>query len=119
MCSPEITAYQWQYDKKGEIQCLDEFVEPPVNGAFQWGEGYGPGGVPGCRRALCECDKEQIYGALISGDFVINLTFSVETRSTSNRGVECQVSSIFRRLPLRVVQAQAKGKGNGKLELLW
>ena len=69
MCSPEITAYQWEYDKKGEIQCLDEFVEPPPNGAYQWGEGYGPGGVPGCRRALCECDKEQIYGALISSDF--------------------------------------------------
>ena len=69
MCSPEITAYQWEYDKKGQIQCLDEFVEPPPNGAYQWGEGYGPGGVPGCRRALCECDKEQIYGALISSDF--------------------------------------------------
>ena len=65
MCSPEITPYSWDFDDNGIIRCLDDNILPPEDGPKKWYEGYGPGSVPGCKRALCECDKEQLYGSVI------------------------------------------------------
>ena len=64
MCSPEITPYSWDFDDNGIIRCLDDNILPPEDGPKKWYEGYGPGSVPGCKRALCECDKEQLYGSV-------------------------------------------------------
>ena len=64
MCSPEITPYSWDFDDNGIIRCLDDEILPPEDGPKKWYEGYGPGSVPGCKRALCECDKEQLYGSV-------------------------------------------------------
>ena len=64
MCSPEITPYSWDFDDNGIIRCLDDDILPPEDGPKKWYEGYGPGSVPGCKRALCECDKEQLYGSV-------------------------------------------------------
>ena len=57
-----MTQYNWELDQNGQIQCLDEMVDPPADGPKTFADGYAPGSVPGCRRAICECDKEQLYG---------------------------------------------------------
>ncbi|CBY19117.1 unnamed protein product [Oikopleura dioica] len=58
-CLAEITKYSYKVDRRtGEITCLDPYFKAPDSDAA-WNEGYGPGEVPGCRRAVCECDKAQ------------------------------------------------------------
>ncbi|CAG5090952.1 Oidioi.mRNA.OKI2018_I69.PAR.g12784.t1.cds [Oikopleura dioica] len=59
-CLAEITKYSYKVDRRtGEITCLDPYFEAPADNP-SWVEGYGPGEVPGCRRAVCECDKAQV-----------------------------------------------------------
>ena len=58
-CLAEITKYTFSVSNEGEISCLDKYVEAPT-GMTNWHSGYGPGEVPGCRRAVCECDKAQV-----------------------------------------------------------
>ena len=57
-----MTEYNWEFDENGQIQCLDEWADPPADGPKTFADGFAPGSVPGCRRAICECDKEQLYG---------------------------------------------------------
>jgi hypothetical protein len=52
-------------DRNKEMQCLDKLVQPP-DGQPDWYNGYGPGEVPGCRRAVCECDKKQVKSLDVS-----------------------------------------------------
>ena len=65
-------------ESTGGIQCLDPFVPAPPNPA-SWYGGFGPGDVPGCRRAVCECDRFQLNslktGTLFFFDFqnVLNI----------------------------------------------
>ena len=58
-CLSEITQYSFEVSDTGEITCLDEYVPAP-EGEISWHQGYGPGEVPGCRRAVCECDKAEV-----------------------------------------------------------
>jgi len=55
----EITCLGRKYDSAFLLEILDPYFKAPDSDAA-WNEGYGPGEVPGCRRAVCECDKAQV-----------------------------------------------------------
>ena len=59
-CLAEITIYTATVDElTNEMICQDEYVAAPED-QLDWNQGFGPGEVPGCRRAVCECDKAQV-----------------------------------------------------------